>query len=106
MELQIDLGLAISSASLQPGCARSVEDLAAFCDCDPAEIAEIESDAMRKLRGTSPDLLSEIADLRVQADSARPVRGRRPVDNFEDVLEACRTYLARLPERHRRRRHP
>jgi len=101
VERHIDLGLAVSATSLASGCARSVDELAAYCDCDPSRISAIEQEALRKLRGASPDLLDELGDLRSQADGARP-RVRRAPDNFDDVLEAAARWLAAQPQRRRR----
>jgi hypothetical protein len=46
----IDLGLAVSGATLEPGETRSHEDLAAFCGCSKTNIQHIEQRALRKLR--------------------------------------------------------
>jgi hypothetical protein len=46
----IDLGLAVSAATLEPGETRSHEDLAAFCGCSKTNIQHIERRALRKLR--------------------------------------------------------
>jgi hypothetical protein len=46
----IDLGLAVSGATLEPGETRSHEDLAAFCGCSKTNIQHIERRALRKLR--------------------------------------------------------
>jgi hypothetical protein len=46
----IDLGLAVSGATLEPGETRSGEDLAAFCGCSRQAIEHIERRALRKLR--------------------------------------------------------
>jgi hypothetical protein len=46
----IDLGLAISGATLEPGETRSCEDLAAFCGCSRAAIEHILNRGLRKLR--------------------------------------------------------
>jgi hypothetical protein len=46
----IDLGLAVSGATLEPGETRSHEDLAAFCGCSKTAIQHIERRALRKLR--------------------------------------------------------
>ena len=45
----IDLGLAILSATLQPGQIRTREEIAAYCDCDPESIRAIEKGALEKL---------------------------------------------------------
>jgi len=47
---RIDLGLAISGATMMPGQVRSHEEIAAFCDCSRERIFQIEKQAMRKLR--------------------------------------------------------
>jgi hypothetical protein len=49
-DADIDLGLAVSGATLEPGETRSHEDLAAFCGCSKTNIQHIENRALRKLR--------------------------------------------------------
>jgi hypothetical protein len=46
----IDLGLAVSGATLKSGETRSHEDMAAFCGCSRQAIEHIERRALRKLR--------------------------------------------------------
>ncbi len=48
----IDLGLAILSATTQPGERRSVREIAAYCGCTSTYIFQIEQRALRKLRNT------------------------------------------------------
>lgn len=47
---RVDLGLAISGALLPPGKCRSQSELAHWCDCSRQAIAQIEKNALRKLR--------------------------------------------------------
>ena len=49
-DANIDLGLAISAATLQPGEQRSTYELAAYCGCTHQNITRIEQRALRKLR--------------------------------------------------------
>ena len=46
----IDLGLALLSCFRQPGEPLTAEDIAAWCDCAPKAIQDIEKRAIRKLR--------------------------------------------------------
>ena len=46
----IDLGLAISHATLPPGQTRTYREIAAYCGCGWQTIWEIENRAKRKLR--------------------------------------------------------
>jgi len=48
--VRIDLGLAISGATLLPGQQRSLVELAAYCDCSKQMIHIIEKQALRKIR--------------------------------------------------------
>lgn len=50
MKPSIDLGLAISALSMQPGERRSTYQIAAFCGCSPQRIQQIEHRALRKIR--------------------------------------------------------
>lgn len=47
---RIDLGLAISGATLEPGETRTLRDLAAYCDCTYEGIRRIEEKALEKVR--------------------------------------------------------
>lgn len=47
---RVDLGLAISGATLRPGQTRSLLEIAAYCDCSIENISYIERNALRKLR--------------------------------------------------------
>ena len=47
---RIDLGLAVSGALLKPGETRSLEEIAAYCDCHKNAIFQIEAKALKKLR--------------------------------------------------------
>ena len=61
---QVDLGLAISGATLEPGQTRTLPEIAAYCGCSPQNIGLIEQSAMRKLRNKvlfSPELREELA---------------------------------------------
>ena len=46
----VDLGLAISGATLAPGQTRSLREIAAFCDCHYNNIEQIEKTALKKIR--------------------------------------------------------
>ena len=46
----IDLGLAISAATLEPGEHRTNEEIAAYCGCTRQNVDRIYQRAMRKLR--------------------------------------------------------
>ena len=46
----IDLGLAISAASIAAGECRSAECIAAFCDCSKQAIEQTEYRALAKVR--------------------------------------------------------
>ena len=46
----LDLGLAISGATLPPGCRRTNEEIAAYCGCSRQNISVIEHRALKKLR--------------------------------------------------------
>lgn len=47
---KIDLGLAISGATLPPGQCRQLREIAAFCGCTDEAIAWIERRALKKIR--------------------------------------------------------
>lgn len=47
---QIDLGLAISGATLPPGQTRQLPEIATFCGCSKQMISTIEQSALRKIR--------------------------------------------------------
>jgi hypothetical protein len=47
---QIDLGLAISGATMIPGQVRELPEIAAFCGCSKQLIFTIEQSAIRKIR--------------------------------------------------------
>lgn len=47
---RVNLGLAISGATLEPGKTRTLREIAAFCDCHWNAIYLIEQKAMKKLR--------------------------------------------------------
>ena len=47
---RIDLGLAVSAASLRPGESRSIYELAAFCACTPQAISKMTLNAIAKVR--------------------------------------------------------
>jgi len=49
-DCDIDLGLAVSSLSLEYGHTRTYEELAAFCGCSKTAIQSIENKAIRKIR--------------------------------------------------------
>jgi DNA-directed RNA polymerase sigma subunit (sigma70/sigma32) len=49
----IDLGLAVSGALLEPGKTRTQEELAAFAGCTHGYIRQIELKALKKLRHSS-----------------------------------------------------
>jgi hypothetical protein len=59
----IDLGLAVLSVLREPGETFSVAEIAAWCGCSPAWIAQIEQTALKKLRRAFecrfPDLAGE-----------------------------------------------
>jgi hypothetical protein len=46
----IDLGLAILGATALPGTCHTLDQIAAYCDCAPERIRQIEQKALRKLR--------------------------------------------------------
>ena len=48
--VRIDLGLAISGATLPPGHQRTLVELAAYCYCSKQMIHIIEKQALRKIR--------------------------------------------------------
>ena len=48
--IQIDLGLAISGATLAPGQHRTCPEIAAYCNCSKQMIHYIEKQALRKIR--------------------------------------------------------
>jgi len=50
MKSSVDLGLAISGATLLPGERRSLREIAAFCGCHHNNIFAIEARALRKIR--------------------------------------------------------
>lgn len=47
---RIDLGLAISGATLTPGETRTLREIAAYCNCTYEGIRRIEEKAMEKVR--------------------------------------------------------
>lgn len=51
----IDLGLAVSALSLRYGETRTQVELAAFCNCSPQRIDQIEQKALRKIRNALRD---------------------------------------------------
>lgn len=57
---EIDLGLAISGALLEPGKRRTLKELAAFANCDTSAIRLIEKVALKKLR--HPSRISRFLD--------------------------------------------
>ena len=44
------LGLALLSALRKPGERLTLEDIAAWCNCEPSTIQRIEMEALRKIR--------------------------------------------------------
>lgn len=61
---EIDLGLAISGATLGPGESRSLREIAAFCGCSWQWIYLIEKRALKKLRHPARLKTLSIQDLR------------------------------------------
>lgn len=49
-KIDIDLGLALLSTYLEPGVGLTQQDIAAWCDCNPGRIGQIERSALAKLR--------------------------------------------------------
>lgn len=47
---RIDLGLAILAVLRQPAVRYTVREIAAWCDCSPTTIINIEQRALRKIR--------------------------------------------------------
>lgn len=54
---RIDLGLAVSRLSLQPGQRRTLKEIAAYCECTKEGIRQIENNAILKLRARLQKLL-------------------------------------------------
>ena len=50
MKQNIDLGLALLQTKLRPGVALTQEDIAAWCDCNPGRIGQIERAALAKIK--------------------------------------------------------
>ena len=48
--VEIDLGLAISGATLPPGQRRDSQEMANYCNCSKQLIHQIEKKAIRKVR--------------------------------------------------------
>jgi SpoU rRNA methylase family enzyme len=62
---QVDLGLAISGATLPPGKTRTITEIAAFCGCSKQNIEQLENKALKKLRHKvlfRPDLRDALAE--------------------------------------------
>jgi hypothetical protein len=49
-KVSIDLGLALLSVLREPGERLTLDDIAAWCECDRSRIAQIEFRALRKVR--------------------------------------------------------
>ena len=61
---EIDLGIAISGATLEPGKTRSVLEISFYCGCTRQFIDLIEKSALRKIRNKvlfNPKLREELA---------------------------------------------
>ena len=56
----MDLGLAVSGATLEPGQRRSAKMLARYCGCTHQAIEAIEKKALRKIRWALADDLKDI----------------------------------------------
>lgn len=70
---RIDLGIAISGATLEPGESRTLRDIADFCGCSHQAIARIEKNAIRKVKSRLAELgyteLSQILPTRRNNDN-------------------------------------
>lgn len=47
---RVNLGLAISAATMRPGQERTLPEIAAYCDCSKQLISQLEKRAIRKVR--------------------------------------------------------
>jgi len=47
---RVDLGLALLSVLRRPGERLTLDDVAAWCECEPSTIHRIEKEALRKIR--------------------------------------------------------
>jgi hypothetical protein len=65
---RIDLGLAVLSAVTPPRAALTPTEIAAWCDCTPSMVSQIEARALRRLRekvGAQFNIeISDLSDLR------------------------------------------
>lgn len=50
MKNNVTLGIAIAHATTPPGVIRTLDEIAAFCDCRKSTIHMIETEALKKLR--------------------------------------------------------
>lgn len=58
---RLDLGLAISRLSMQPGQTRTLEEIAAYCECTREAIRKIEKSALAKMKARLQIELQEAA---------------------------------------------
>src|SRR5262245_50853771 len=49
-DINIELGLAVSALTMLPGETRTLEEIAAYCNCSRERIRQIEFRALRKMR--------------------------------------------------------
>jgi hypothetical protein len=81
-DADIDLGLAISGATLEPNQTRTHDDLAAFCGVSHAAIQHIERRALRKMR-------IRLIELGISEEDARDAirLWARKGDRVTDIIE-------------------
>jgi hypothetical protein len=73
----VDLGLAISGATLPPGKTRNCTEIAAYCGCSKQNIEQLENKALRKLRHKvlfTPELRETLADFLFQISKPQASR--------------------------------
>lgn len=64
---EVDLGIAIAHALTKPGQIRTSREIAAYANCLPQNIEQIEAKALRKLRVRfGKQLLEHLYELRVR----------------------------------------
>ena len=81
---RLDLGLAISGATLGPGQRRTHREIAAYCDCSAQAIAQIEAKALHTLRRRIRRVIGDtgLEDLMAYLDEDSP-------QSVEAILEAA-----------------
>lgn len=70
VSMKVDLGLAISGATLEPGETRTLRDIADYCGVSHQAIARIEEKAIKKFRARLAELgFDKLEDLMPKWDT-------------------------------------